>query len=153
MRVAAVDCGTNTIRLLIADLDPSTGRQDDVERQLRYVRLGQDVDRTGRLAEEAMSRTLAAAEEYAAMCRRHGAARIRIGATSAVRDAANAEEFLVAMTERLGARPEVLAGAEEARLSWLGAILSRHRAGEAAFERRGQQIDAADRDPHARFGR
>ncbi len=122
MRVAAVDCGTNTIRLLIADLDPATGQQDDVERQLRYVRLGQDVDRTGRLAEDAMSRTLAAAEEYAVLCRTHGAERIRIGATSAVRDAANAEEFLVAMTERLGARPEVLEGSEEAQLSWLGAM-------------------------------
>jgi exopolyphosphatase / guanosine-5'-triphosphate,3'-diphosphate pyrophosphatase len=122
VRVAAVDCGTNTIRLLIADLDPAIGQQDDVERQLRYVRLGQDVDRTGRLAEEAMSRTLAAAEEYAALCRTHGAERIRIGATSAVRDAANAEEFLVAMTERLGARPEVLKGSEEAQLSWLGAM-------------------------------
>jgi exopolyphosphatase/guanosine-5'-triphosphate,3'-diphosphate pyrophosphatase len=122
MRVAAVDCGTNTIRLLIADLEPEPDRQDDVERQLRYVRLGQDVDRTGRLADEAMDRTLAAAEDYASLCRTHGAERIRIGATSAVRDAANAEEFLTAMTERLGARPEVLEGGEEARLSWLGAM-------------------------------
>jgi exopolyphosphatase / guanosine-5'-triphosphate,3'-diphosphate pyrophosphatase len=122
MRVAAVDCGTNTIRLLIADLDPSTGQQADVDRQLRYVRLGQGVDRTGRLADEAMSRTLEAAEDYAARCRTHGAARIRIGATSAVRDAANADEFLDEMTERLGARPEVLAGSEEASLSWLGAM-------------------------------
>ncbi len=122
MRVAAVDCGTNTIRLLIADLDPETDRQDDVDRQQRYVRLGQDVDRTGRLADEAMDRTLAAADDYAASCRTHGAERIRIGATSAVRDAANAEDFLTAMTERLGARPQVLEGAEEARLSWLGAM-------------------------------
>ena len=122
MRVAAVDCGTNTIRLLIADLDPATGQQNDVDRQLRYVRLGQGVDRTGRLAEEAVARTLEAAEDYAARCRTHGAERIRIGATSAVRDAANAEEFLDAMTERLGTRPEVLAGSEEASLSWLGAM-------------------------------
>jgi exopolyphosphatase/guanosine-5'-triphosphate,3'-diphosphate pyrophosphatase len=122
MRVAAVDCGTNTIRLLIADLDPETDRQDDIERQQRYVRLGQDVDRTGRLVDAAMDRTLAAADDYAALCRTHGAERMRIGATSAVRDAANAEEFLTAMTERLGARPEVLDGAEEARLSWLGAM-------------------------------
>jgi exopolyphosphatase/guanosine-5'-triphosphate,3'-diphosphate pyrophosphatase len=69
-----------------------------------------------------MTRTLEAAEDYAARCRKHGAARIRIGATSAVRDAANAEEFLDAMTERLGAHPEVLAGSEEASLSWLGAM-------------------------------
>ena len=122
MRVAAVDCGTNTIRLLIADLDPATGQQDDVDRQLRYVRLGQGVDRTGRLAEEAVARTLEAAEDYAARCRTHGVERIRIGATSAVRDAADAEEFLAAMTERLGTRPEVLAGSEEASLSWLGAM-------------------------------
>ena len=122
MRVAAVDCGTNTIRLLIADLDPATGQQDDVDRQRRYVRLGQGVDRTGRLAEDAVARTLEAAEDYAARCRTHGAERIRIGATSAVRDAANAEEFLAAMTERLSARPEVLAGSEEASLSWLGAM-------------------------------
>ena len=122
MRVAAVDCGTNTIRLLIADLDPATGPQADLDRQLRYVPLGQGVDRTGRLADEAMSRTLEAAEDYAERCRKHGAERIRIGATSAVRDAANADEFLDAMTERLGARPEVLAGSEEASLSWLGAM-------------------------------
>jgi exopolyphosphatase / guanosine-5'-triphosphate,3'-diphosphate pyrophosphatase len=122
VRVAAVDCGTNTIRLLVADLDPAAGRQDDVVRELRYVRLGQGVDRTRRLAPEAVDRTLAAAEEYAALIRSHGAERVRCGATSAVRDADNAEEFLGAMTDRLGTRPQVLEGSEEARLSWLGAM-------------------------------
>jgi len=122
VRVAAVDCGTNTIRLLIADLDPATGGQVDVERELRYVRLGQGVDRTGQLAPDAIERTLAAADDYAASCRSHGVERIRCGATSAVRDATNAEDFLAAMTDRLGTRPEVLEGSEEARLSWLGAM-------------------------------
>jgi exopolyphosphatase / guanosine-5'-triphosphate,3'-diphosphate pyrophosphatase len=121
-RVAAVDCGTNTIRLLIADLDPATGGQIDVERELRYVRLGQGVDRTGQLASDAVDRTLAAVDDFAARCRSHGVERIRCGATSAVRDASNAEDFLAAMTERLGTRPQVLEGAEEARLSWLGAM-------------------------------
>jgi exopolyphosphatase/guanosine-5'-triphosphate,3'-diphosphate pyrophosphatase len=122
VRVAAVDCGSNTIRLLIADLDPVGGGQTDVARELRYVRLGQGVDRAGRLAPEAVDRTLAAAEEYAALCRSHGAERVTVGATSAVRDAADAEDFLAAMTDRLGARPRVLEGTEEARLSWLGAM-------------------------------
>jgi exopolyphosphatase/guanosine-5'-triphosphate,3'-diphosphate pyrophosphatase len=121
-RVAAVDCGTNTIRLLVADLDPATGGQVDVERELRYVRLGQGVDRTGQLAPEAVDRTLAAVNDYAARCRSHGVEQIRCGATSAVRDASNAEDFLAAMTERLGTRPQVLEGSEEARLSWLGAM-------------------------------
>jgi exopolyphosphatase/guanosine-5'-triphosphate,3'-diphosphate pyrophosphatase len=122
VRVAAVDCGSNTIRLLIADLDPATGDQADVERELRYVRLGQGVDRTGQLAPDAVERTLAAADDYAARCRSHGVERIHCGATSAVRDAANAEDFLAAMTDRLGTRPQVLEGSEEARLSWLGAM-------------------------------
>jgi exopolyphosphatase / guanosine-5'-triphosphate,3'-diphosphate pyrophosphatase len=122
VRVAAVDCGTNTIRLLVADLDPDAGRQVDKERELRYVRLGKGVDRTRRLDPDAVDRTLAAAEEYAALIRSHDVERVRCGATSAVRDAGNAEEFLAAMTDRLGTRPEVLEGSEEARLAWLGAM-------------------------------
>ena len=122
MRVAAVDCGTNTIRLLIADIDSDAGRQVDVVRERRYVRLGQGVDRARELAPEAVERTLAAAAEFAALCRSHDARRVRCGATSAVRDASNAESFLDAMTDRLGSRPQVLEGSEEARLSWLGAM-------------------------------
>lgn len=122
MRVAAVDCGTNTIRLLIADIDAAAGSSVDVARELRYVRLGEGVDRTGRLADAAVERTLAAAEEYGALCRSHGVERIAVGATSAVRDAADPEAFLAGMADRLGARPSVLEGSEEARLSWLGAM-------------------------------
>ena len=85
MRVAAIDCGTNTIKLLVLDEQGA-----DLEREMRIVRLGQDVDRTGRLADEALARTFAAVEEYAAMVARHGVDRIRFCATSATRDSANA---------------------------------------------------------------
>jgi exopolyphosphatase / guanosine-5'-triphosphate,3'-diphosphate pyrophosphatase len=86
-RVAAVDCGTNTIKLLVADLDPVTGEEVVLVRETRMVRLGQDVDRTGRLAEEAIARVFAAVEEYAVIVQEHGAERVRFCATSAARDA------------------------------------------------------------------
>ncbi len=120
MRVAALDCGTNSLKLLVADLDPATGRQVDLERELRMVRLGQGVDRTGEIAPEALQRTLAACADYAATVRRLGAARVRCCATSAARDARNGEAFTAGMRDRLGVEAEVLTGEEEAALSYAG---------------------------------
>ena len=116
VRVAAIDCGTNTIKLLVLDTDGA-----DLEREMRIVRLGQDVDRTGRLAEEALERTFAAVEEYAALVARHGVDRVRFCATSATRDAANAADFAAGVRARLGVAPEVVSGDEEAALAWAGA--------------------------------
>ena len=121
VRVAAVDCGTNSIRLLIADVDAEAGTLTDIVRLMRVVRLGQDVDATGRLAPEALERTFAATEEYAALIREHGAERIRFVATSASRDAENRDEFVAGIRDRLGVEPEVITGSEEAALSFAGA--------------------------------
>ena len=93
-RVAAVDCGTNSIRLLVADADPATGELIDLDRRMTIVRLGQGVDRTGRLAPEALERTFAACREYAAVIEELGAERVRFVATSASRDAENRDEFV-----------------------------------------------------------
>ena len=117
-RVAAVDCGTNTIKLLIGDLP-------DVDvREMRMVRLGQDLDRTGRIAEEALARAFAAIDEYAALIASYGvpAERVRFVATSASRDAANADVFVAGVRERLGVDPEVVSGDVEAALSFDGAV-------------------------------
>jgi exopolyphosphatase/guanosine-5'-triphosphate,3'-diphosphate pyrophosphatase len=119
MRVAAIDCGTNSIRLLIAE--ERAGRLHDLVRTMQVVRLGEGVDRTGRLSEAALQRTFAACAEYAAMIAEHDAAAVRFVATSASRDAANAEEFAAGVAERIGVRPEVISGAEEAALSFTGA--------------------------------
>lgn len=120
-RVAAVDCGTNTIKLLIADLDAETGTEHELVREMRMVRLGQDVDRTGRFADEAMERAFAAIDEYAAVVRPYDVEAIRFCATSAARDASNGAEFAAGVEARLGVRPEVVTGAEEAQLSFDGA--------------------------------
>ena len=120
-RVAAVDCGTNTIKLLVADLDPAGGEEIELVREARMVRLGQGVDRTGRLADDALARVFEAVEEYAAIVEAHHVEAVRMCATSAVRDAANAEVFSAGVVERLGVEPEVLTGAEEAELSYAGA--------------------------------
>lgn len=124
-RVAAIDCGTNSIRLLVAELMPNfdgTVHLRDLHREMRVVRLGQDVDATGRLAPEAIERTRAALADYTVAARRKGAERVRMVATSATRDAANREEFFE-MTERtLGVRAEVITGDTEARLSFTGAV-------------------------------
>ena len=120
-RVAAVDCGTNTIRLLVADLDPGTGREHELVREMRIVRLGQDVDRTGRFADEALERTFAAVDEYAEVIAAQDVEAIRFCATSAARDAQNGDEFAAGVASRLGVRPEVVTGSEEARLSYDGA--------------------------------
>jgi exopolyphosphatase/guanosine-5'-triphosphate,3'-diphosphate pyrophosphatase len=143
-RVAAIDCGTNSIRLLVADVagdgaagggggvagdraaggggGVDGGRLVDVTRRMEIVRLGQGVDRTGRLAPEAIERTRVALAGYAAAIRDLGAERVRMVATSASRDAANADDFTAMVRTTLGVDPEVVSGDEEARLSYTGAV-------------------------------
>jgi exopolyphosphatase/guanosine-5'-triphosphate,3'-diphosphate pyrophosphatase len=120
-RVAAVDCGTNSLRLLLADIDPGRSGLTDVVRRMEIVRLGQGVDQTGRLAPEALARTMAVLREYADIIARSGAQAVRMVATSATRDADNAAEFVRLVKEVLGVAPEVLTGDEEAVLSFTGA--------------------------------
>ncbi|WP_404352620.1 Ppx/GppA family phosphatase [Phycicoccus jejuensis] len=130
-RVAAVDCGTNSIRLLVADVGDD-GLLTDVVRRMEVVRLGQGIDRTGVIAPEAMERTLAAAAGYAATCRELGAERVRFVATSASRDARNADEFVAGVRDAFGdldVTPEVVAGEVEARLSFTGATGDLRRLG------------------------
>ncbi|HOB50409.1 MAG TPA: Ppx/GppA phosphatase family protein [Mycobacterium sp.] len=124
-RVAAIDCGTNSIRLLIADRDG--GRLTDLHREMRIVRLGEGVDATGRFAADALARTEAALRDYAELLRHFDVGRVRMVATSATRDAANRDRFF-AMTATVlgavvpGAVAEVISGAEEAALSFAGAV-------------------------------
>jgi exopolyphosphatase/guanosine-5'-triphosphate,3'-diphosphate pyrophosphatase len=118
--VAGIDCGTNSIRLLVADVDDA-GRLTDLDRRMEVVRLGQGVDRTGRIAPEALERTLDAARRYGAICTDLGAERIRFVATSASRDAENRQDFVDGVRAALGVEPEVIGGDEEARLSFRGA--------------------------------
>lgn len=119
MRVAAVDCGTNSVRLLIADVDGMT--KADVHREMRVVRLGQGVDRTGELAPEALERTRLALVDYAVTCRALGVERTRMVATSATRDARNCSDFSEMVLAALGVAAEVVTGQEEAALSFDGA--------------------------------
>jgi exopolyphosphatase/guanosine-5'-triphosphate,3'-diphosphate pyrophosphatase len=121
--VAAIDCGTNSIKVLIGTVRDD-GRLDVVLRDSRVVRLGQGVDRTGELADEALERTFAALDEFAETIRRHAVppARVRFCATSATRDASNAAVFREGVRRRLGIEPEVLSGDEEAALVYAGAI-------------------------------
>src|SRR5665811_2101773 len=123
-RVGAIDCGTNAIRLLIADVARDTGALSDIVRRVEIVRLGHGVDKTGVIAPEAMARTLAQARDYSSQCSHHGVERVRFVATSASRDARNAEEFVVGVREAFaafGIAPEVISGHEEASLSFRGA--------------------------------
>lgn len=120
-RVAAIDCGTNSLRLLIADIDLARGELDDLHRRMEIVRLGQGVDATGKLAPEALARTFAMLEEYARTISESGATAVRLVATSATRDAANAGEFVTGVRRILGVEPEVISGKEEAHLSFSGA--------------------------------
>ena len=120
-RVAAYDCGTNSLRLLIADVSAETGELVELVREMRIVRLGQDVDRTGRISDEALARTAAALEEYAPVVSHFAPTRIRFCATSAARDASNAAEFAAVVKELVGVDPEVITGEEEARASYDGA--------------------------------
>jgi exopolyphosphatase/guanosine-5'-triphosphate,3'-diphosphate pyrophosphatase len=120
-RVAAVDCGTNSLRLLLADVDPDRAVLTDVTRRMEIVRLGQGVDKTGRLAPEALERTIAVLRDYAGVIAGAGAQAVRMVATSATRDASNAADFVGMVKEVLGVAPEVLTGDEEAVLSFTGA--------------------------------
>jgi exopolyphosphatase / guanosine-5'-triphosphate,3'-diphosphate pyrophosphatase len=116
MMLAGIDCGTNSTRLLVAD-----GSGQAVERLMRITRLGQGVDATGRLADDAIARTVNVLQEYRQVLDRHGVDRVRMTATSAARDAANRDDFFAAATSAIGVAPELLGGEEEARLSFLGA--------------------------------
>jgi exopolyphosphatase / guanosine-5'-triphosphate,3'-diphosphate pyrophosphatase len=133
-RVAAIDCGTNSIRLLIADVDhsgsiagPAGTPLSDVHREMRIVRLGQGVDATGQFAPDALDRTKAALSDYAELLGRHGVEKVRMVATSATRDAANRDVFFAMTSDVLGAVlpgavAEVITGDEEAELSFRGAV-------------------------------
>jgi exopolyphosphatase/guanosine-5'-triphosphate,3'-diphosphate pyrophosphatase len=124
-RVAAIDCGTNSIRLLIADVTETfDGTKDlrDLHREMRIVRLGKGVDATRRLDPEALERTRTALGDYAAAIRRKGVERVRMVATSATRDATNREDFFGMVRDVLGVEAEVISGDEEARLSFQGAV-------------------------------
>jgi len=114
--VAAIDCGTNSVRLLITD-----GGGDQIERLMRITRLGQGVDATGRFHPDAIGRTLEVLGEYRSVIDRHGVRHVRMGATSASRDAANREEFFAGAREILGVEPEIISGEAEGRLSFRGA--------------------------------
>jgi exopolyphosphatase/guanosine-5'-triphosphate,3'-diphosphate pyrophosphatase len=135
-RVAAIDCGTNSIRLLVADLPALDGvgaPLTDVVRRMEIVRLGEGVDRTGRLAPAAIARTRAALADYARQVADCRADRVRMVATSATRDAANADEFQAMVVSTLGVPPEVVTGDEEARLSFLGAVRGLPATAEAPY--------------------
>ncbi len=124
-RVAAVDCGTNSIRLLIADV--SDGRLQDVHREMRIVTLGESVDATGQFAPAALARTEAALTDYVEVMLAHDVAKVRMVATSAARDAGNRDEFFAMTARQLGrvmpgAVAEVITGTEEAALSFRGAV-------------------------------
>lgn len=128
-RVAAIDCGTNSIRLLVAEATApdsasgagATGELKDLDRRMEIVRLGQGVDRTGRLAPEALERTFAVCREYAAVIKGLGVEHLRFVATSASRDAENREDFVRGVVDILGVEPEVITGDQEAEFSFLGA--------------------------------
>lgn len=123
VRVAIVDCGTNTIRLLIADGDPAGGLTE-LDRRMEIVRLGQGVDATGEFHPDALQRTFAATERYAQVIEDFEVppGHVRFVATSASRDVANRDLFFAGITGRLGVTPEVISGDEEARLSFAGAL-------------------------------
>ena len=123
-RVAAVDIGTNSVRLLVADVDGTSPRDAKVvpiDRRMRITSLGEGVDRARTLAPGAIARTVAVLQEYRDACAEHGVTQIRATATSAARDATNRDEFFSAALDALGTTPELLSGDEEATLSFLGA--------------------------------
>lgn len=132
-RVAAYDCGTNSIRLLVTDLDPTTGRAREVLREMRIVRLGEGVDQTGRIGDAAMSRVLAAVDEFVAMTEGKGVEATVFAATSAARDAENATTFTTAVQSRVGVPPMVLTGEQEARMTFSGAARSVRGAVKAPY--------------------
>ena len=119
MRVAAIDCGTNSIRLLIADIE--NGTLTDVVRTMVIVRLGEGVDKTGEFSQAALARTFTAIETFALLISQHQPERVRFVATSASRDVSNRSEFMDGVLSRLGIEPDIISGDEEAELSFLGA--------------------------------
>lgn len=121
MRVAVIDCGTNTIRLLLAE-SFTPGRFLEVAREVRFCRLGEGVDASGRFEPAALERTLAAVEEFADLIAQFAPARVRFIATAVARDVANAADLFAGVQSRLGVLPEVISGEEEAELSFLGAL-------------------------------
>ncbi|MFD9242513.1 exopolyphosphatase [Streptomyces sp. NPDC059556] len=125
-RVAGIDCGTNSIRLLVADVHPETGDLIELDRRMTIVRLGQGVDQTGRLAPEALERTFAACRAYAEVIKDLGAEKLRFVATSASRDAENRADFVNGVVEILGVEPEVITGDQEAAFSFTGATGELH---------------------------
>ncbi|MCB8906238.1 MULTISPECIES: Ppx/GppA phosphatase family protein [unclassified Streptomyces] len=125
-RVAGIDCGTNSIRLLVADVHPDTGDLIELDRRMTIVRLGQGVDKTGRLAPEALERTFAACRAYAEVIKELGAEKVRFVATSASRDAENRADFVNGVVEILGVEPEVITGDQEAAFSFTGATGELH---------------------------
>lgn len=152
MRVAAIDCGTNSIRLLIADIDGDNFRE--VHRDMEIVRLGQGVDATGKFDLEAIERTLVATRKYAEVIAAKGAEKVRFCATSATRDATNRDLFIGGVREILGIEPEVIPGTEEAALSFMGATKGLTHAekpflvvdiggGSTEFVLGGEQVDFA----------
>lgn len=130
-RVAAIDCGTNSIRLLIAEPDGSGGLKD-LERRLEIVRLGQGVDATGEFHPDAVRRTFAAVDQYAELIKKAdiGVEKVHFVATSAARDVKNRDGFFAGIKERLGVLPDVISGETEARLSFNGALSRVTPAGE-----------------------
>ena len=148
-RVAAIDCGTNTIRLLIAEADRDQSgrpRLEVLRRRNEIVRLGQGVDRTGMLDPEALERTLRVVAAYAADCDELGVAPgeavRRFVATSATRDASNREDFVAGVRRLLGIKPEVVSGQEEARLSFSGSLLGARGAEDAEVQGRAGRVPA-----------
>ena len=148
-RVAAIDCGTNTIRLLIAEADRDQSgrpRLEVLRRRNEIVRLGQGVDRTGMLDPEALERTLRVVAAYAADCDELGVAPgeavRRFVATSATRDASNREDFVAGVRRLLGVEPEVVSGQEEARLSFSGSLLGARGAEGAEVQGRAGRVPA-----------
>ncbi|PSK98341.1 exopolyphosphatase/guanosine-5'-triphosphate,3'-diphosphate pyrophosphatase [Murinocardiopsis flavida] len=138
--VAAIDCGTNSIRLLISAVVADGGEDVqllDLVRRMEIVRLGQGVDRTGRFDPEALERTFEALRGYAELMESHGVefgpATVRMAATSATRDAANRQEFVDGVRAIIGVEPEVITGDEEAALSFIGATAELEADGDAAF--------------------
>ena len=121
MSVAGIDCGTNSVRLLIAEVDDE-GVLHERARIMRIVRLGEGIDRTGEFSRAALDRLFAALDEYAVLLNDAGVARVRFVATSASRDARNRSEFVAGVLSRIGVEPEVIPGTEEAALSFAGAV-------------------------------
>ncbi|WP_106849775.1 exopolyphosphatase [Blastococcus sp. Marseille-P5729] len=122
-RVAAIDCGTNTIRLLIADIAPETARPvREVVRQMRTVRLGEGIERTGEFAAAALERTRVALDEYAALIQQHAAQQVRMVATSASRDVRTRGQLIEIARSTVEVVPEVITGDEEGRLSFTGVL-------------------------------